>query len=114
MQLREPLLHLLFTPALLLPLVAAAAALLVWRLQRPVLPGLALALLAPLAVSTIYSPAATDALTAWLTRQMPAAALAAPPPLAPVLVLVGRGPDIAAATTAAAASYLNRQPGSVV
>jgi uncharacterized SAM-binding protein YcdF (DUF218 family) len=72
---------------------------------------LALALVMPLAVTTIYSPAATAAMTAWLTLQVPA--VAALPPHDPVLVLVGRGPDVASATTAAAASHLSRHPGSV-
>jgi hypothetical protein len=81
--LRELLLHLLFTPALLLPLVAGAAALLAWRLQQRLLPVLALDLLSTLAVSTIYSPAATATLTAWLTQQGPAIAVVAPPSRAP-------------------------------
>ena len=109
---RELLLNLLFTPALLLPLVAGGSALLAWALRWRSSAALALALLTPLAVSTIYSPIATALLTAWLQGPLPASA--APASTTPVVVLVGRGPDVAAATTAAAAHHLSLQPGSVV
>jgi hypothetical protein len=109
---RELLLHLLFTPALLLPLVAGGWVLLAWALRWRSPAVLALALLPPLAVSTIYSPIATALLTAWLQGPLPASA--APASTTPVVVLVGRGPDVAAATTAAAAHHLSRQPESVV
>ena len=109
---RELLLHLLFTPALLLPLVAGGSALLAWALRWRSPAVLAMALLPPLAVSTIYSPIATALLTAWLQGPLPAPA--APASTTPVVVLVGRGPDVAAATTAAAAHHLSLQPGSVV
>ncbi len=66
---RELFLHLLFTPVLLLPLLAGGSALLAWRLQwRPAVV-LAFALLIPLAVSTVCSPAATAAAFLRLNRQ---------------------------------------------
>jgi hypothetical protein len=71
----------------------------------------ALALLTPLAHSTIYSPIATTLLTAWLQGPLPAPA--APSSITPVVVLAGRGPDVVA-TTIAAAHHLSLQPGSVV
>jgi uncharacterized SAM-binding protein YcdF (DUF218 family) len=104
--LREPLLFLFHTPALLLPLLGLAVALLAWLLRLPRRARVPLALLVPLACSTLYSPFATAVLTAWLRTQLPA-----PSPSAaalPVVVLVGRGPEIAAATTAAAAARLSR------
>jgi len=104
--LRELLLKVLFTPALLLPLVATASALLAWRLHLHRSSMLALALLAPLAISTIYSPAATTLLSAWLQSQLPAPSAVAAG--LPVVVLVGRGPDIASASTAAAAPRLRQ------
>jgi uncharacterized SAM-binding protein YcdF (DUF218 family) len=109
---RELLLHLLFLPALLLPLVAGGWVLLAWALRWRSPAVLALALLSALAVSTIYSPIATALLTAWLQGPLPASAAPASTPT--VVVLVGRGPDVAAATTAAAAHHLSRQTGSVV
>jgi uncharacterized SAM-binding protein YcdF (DUF218 family) len=104
--LRELLLMVLFMPALLLPLVAAASALLAWRLHLHRSAILALALLTPLATSTIYSPAATTLLSAWLQNQLPAPSAVAAG--LPVVVLVGRGPDIAAASTATAAPRLSQ------
>jgi len=102
--LRELLLMVLYTPALLLPLVVAACALLAWQLHLHRSTSLALVLLAPLAVSSIYSPPATTLLSAWLQRQLPAPLTNSPG--LPVVVLVGRGPDVAAASTAAAAPWL--------
>ena len=101
---REPLLTLLFTPALSLPLAGAVALLLVWWLRPSRPTSLAVALLVPLALSAIYSSAATALLSAWLLAQLPAA-----PPhssAASVAVLVGRGPQVAAAATDLAAERL--------
>ena len=104
--LRDSLLHLVITPALLLPLIAAlalalgAAAGLRWP-AIALLSGLSVAV-----VSVLYSPLTTAALTAWLTSQLPK-----PPPPTPgpaLAVLVGRGPDIAAVTTALAAQMLRQ------
>ncbi len=104
--LREQLLMVLYSPQLFLPLVVAACALLAWQLHLHRSATLALLVLSPLAFSTIYSPAATSLLSAWLQSQLPA-----PVPAAaglPVVVLVGRGPDIAAASTAVAAPLLRQ------
>ncbi|MCT0249264.1 MAG: YdcF family protein [Cyanobacteria bacterium] len=99
--LREPILHLITTPALLLPLLAGLVLLLSatvglgWA-WRALVSGLAVALL-----SLLYSPLSTAALSAWLTSQLPAPS---PSPTGSALaVLVGRGPEIAAATTTLAA-----------
>jgi len=73
-ELRELLLWLLHTPALLLPLVGLIAAALAWRLQLSRLALGWLALLAPLGFSAIYTPLATALLTTWLHTQLP------PPP----------------------------------
>ena len=104
-ELREPLLTLLLTPALLLPLVGAFALLLAWwcRLPRLALP--AVALLSPL-ILLLYSPLATTLLSGWLMSQV----LPSPPAdgARPVAVLVGRGSAIAAATTEVAAGRLRR------
>jgi uncharacterized SAM-binding protein YcdF (DUF218 family) len=110
-ELRKPLLTLLLTPGLLLPLVGALALLLAWWWQLPRLALPAVALLAPLILSVLYSPLATTLLSGWLLAQLPPSA---PPPSAPtegarpVAVLVGRGSGIAAATTKAAADRLRQ------
>jgi uncharacterized SAM-binding protein YcdF (DUF218 family) len=103
--LRELLLGLVHTPALLLPLAAALALALAWWLQLPRLATAALALLLPLSLSAIYSPPATALLTGWLQSQLPVAPSSAP---AAVVVLLGRGDAIAAATTKAAATRLRQ------
>ncbi|MCP9929756.1 YdcF family protein [Cyanobium sp. AMD-g] len=104
--LRDSLLHLVTTPVLLLPLIAAlalalcAAAGLRWPVTA-LLSGLVVAL-----VSFVYSPLTTAALTAWLSSQLPQ-----PPPPVPgpaLAVLVGRSPEIAAASTALAARLLQQ------
>jgi len=105
------MLGLVQSPALLLPLVGLVAALMVSLLKIPLLQRLALMLLLPLVVSLIYSPIATQALSTWLQAQLPVTASLSPRPS--VVVLVGRGPAIAAATTAVAASELSRHPGAV-
>jgi uncharacterized SAM-binding protein YcdF (DUF218 family) len=64
------------------------------------------ALLAPLALSVLYSPLATTLLSGWLLAQVPPSAPA--DGARPVAVLVGRGSDIAAATTKAAADRLRQ------
>ena len=65
----------------------------------------ALALLLPLALSALYSPPATALLSGLLHSQLPAAPSSAP---AAVVVILGRGPAIAAATTRSAAVQLRR------
>jgi uncharacterized SAM-binding protein YcdF (DUF218 family) len=99
----------------LLPLVGGTALLLAWGLSLPHLAVLALAVLAPLAISLIYSTAATAWLSAWLLAQLPPAPAVAANPTAPVAVLVGRGPEVAAVTTRlAAARLLQGQVSAVV
>jgi uncharacterized SAM-binding protein YcdF (DUF218 family) len=108
--LRELLLHLFTTPALLLPLLAALALLLgvatglgwAWR---ALLSGVAVAL-----VSLLYSPLATAGLSAWLSSQLPKPPPPSlPPSPSPVLaVLVGRGVEISDATTSLAARLLRQ------
>jgi len=104
--LRDFLLQLLTTPALLLPLVASLVLLLCatarvgWAWQA------LLAGLAVLLASLLYSPLTTAVLSDWLDSQMPPAQ---PPSSGLTLaVLVGRGPQIAEATTAQAALLLRQ------
>ena len=103
---RDPLLSLLLTPALLLPLAGAVSLLLAWWLQLSRLAGLALVVLAPLALSALYTSATTAWLSGWLLTQLPPAPPA--PSASPVAVLVGRGPEVAAATTDLVAQLLRR------
>lgn len=111
--LRELLLLVLFSPPLLLPMAALASVFLgLWfRVPRRIL--ISVAVLLPVAASLIYSPAVTALLTIWLEHQQP-------PPLPlpltdeAVVVLVGRGPAIAKATTQAAAELLRSGKASVV
>jgi hypothetical protein len=58
--LRELLLSLVYTPALLLPLAAALGLALAWWWQLPRAGTTALALLLPLALSAFYSPSALN------------------------------------------------------
>jgi uncharacterized SAM-binding protein YcdF (DUF218 family) len=104
--LRDFLLHLFTTPVLVLSLVGGLALVLgasggLGRTARALLSALAVAF-----ISLIYSPLATAGLTAWLTSQLP---LPPPLPSGPALaVLVGRGPEIASATTALAAHLIEK------
>ncbi|MGB5135670.1 MAG: YdcF family protein [Prochlorococcaceae cyanobacterium] len=103
---RDALLQLVSTPALLLPLVGGLALVLcaVAGLGWPV--RASLSALAVVIVSLLYSPLTTAGLSAWLTSQLP---LPPPPSSGPALaVLVGRGPDVASATTALAAPLLQQ------
>ena len=102
--LRDALFSLLRTPALLVPLLGLLAPALAWRLQLPRRALLALALLVPLAFAAIYTPLATALLTSWLHTQLPSSP--APTTALPVVVIVGRDPPIATATTQAAATRL--------
>ena len=89
LQLREPLLAVGYQPWLLGPLLG----LLVWWIARRPLP----VVVAMVFIAVLYSPIGTTALSAWLQGQLPPSVPAA---LQPVAVLLGRGPQIAAATTA--------------
>jgi uncharacterized SAM-binding protein YcdF (DUF218 family) len=111
--LRELLLQVLFSPPLLLPLVVLVAVLLArwFKLRRAGL--IAVGVLAPSIVSLVHTPMATTLLTAWLQQQQPEPELLANTREA-VVVLVGRGPAIAGATTVAAAERLSSGEASVV
>jgi uncharacterized SAM-binding protein YcdF (DUF218 family) len=104
---RESLLTLLLTPGLLLPLAGCVALLLAWWLPFPRQAVLALALLSPLTLSILYSSTATALLSGWLLAQLPSAPPA--PSGLPVAVLVGRGPEVAAATTKVAVDRLRQR-----
>jgi uncharacterized SAM-binding protein YcdF (DUF218 family) len=110
---REPLLQLLLSPEWLLPLVAAVtlAMAVLWGQRRcaDLRSSVLLLSLPVLLLSVLYSPLATQGLAACLERLVPAAAPwpQAPQPL-PLAVLVGRGPTIAAATTAKAAQLMQQ------
>lgn len=106
--LREILLGVLFNPALLLPLLVAAVLIAAWLLHTPTLPAAFTALVVALAASMLYTPLATSLLTGWLLHQVPSAppnASAISSSRQAVVVLVGRGADIATATTRAAAMH---------
>ena len=113
LQLREPLLQLLYQPWLVLPLLGWIT----WRLSSP-LPALersAAVLLPVLCVALLYSPLGTAGLTAWLQRQLPPSPDPAPPEHPPaVVVLLGRGAKLAEATTAFAAAVVRRGGASAV
>ena len=107
LQLREPVLQLLYQPWLVLPLLGWIT----WRLSSP-LPALgrsAAVLLPVLCVALLYSPLGTAGLTAWLQRQLPPSPDPAPSEHSPaIVVLLGRGPQVAEATTALAAVVMRR------
>lgn len=101
----EPLLQLLYQPWLVLPLLGGLS----WWLSRP-LPTLArlTAVVASMVlVALLYSPIGTVWLTAWLEQQLPPSSDSAPRESVPaVAVLVGRGPQVADATTVVAAGLV--------
>jgi uncharacterized SAM-binding protein YcdF (DUF218 family) len=101
---RESLLHLLFTPGLVLPLLAgllwiATGALPIARSLRGCLMAAAL-----VSASLLYTPLGTSLLSSWLLDQLPPPTAAQPS----VAVLVGRGPEIARITTSLAAGLERR------
>ena len=107
LQLREPVFQLLYQPWLVLPLIGWIT----WRLSSP-LPALgrsAAVLLPVLCVALLYSPLGTAGLTAWLQRQLPPSPDPPPSEHSPaIVVLLGRGPQVAEATTALAAVVMRR------
>jgi uncharacterized SAM-binding protein YcdF (DUF218 family) len=107
---REVLLKLFFTPGLFLPLLTLFSIALGWSWRLGSLTISFLSLLVPLAVSTLYSPLATSVLSAWLLHQVPAPSPTTTIPA--VAVLVGRGTDIAGATTFVAADRLRQGQAS--
>lgn len=116
-QLREPLLSLLQEPTLLLPLAAALVLAVSWRLAWLLRWTLLVVVLVPLILSGIYSPASTAALERWLAGQLPSA-MPLPPArshaAASVAVIPGRGPVVAAATTAKAAELIRDHRAAAV
>ena len=110
LQLREPLLQLLYQPWLVLSLLGGFS----WWLSRP-LPTqarLTAVVALMLLMSLLYSPMGTAWMTAWLEQQLPPSADPAPRQTLPaVAVLVGRGPQVRDATTTAAAALV--QSGAV-
>lgn len=103
--LRELLLQVLFSPPLLLPLVALGAVVMARQFKLPRAGQIGVGVLAPALVSLLYTPMTTALLTAWLEHQQPEAK-PLPNMGEAVVVLVGRGPGIAEATTKAAAQRL--------
>lgn len=111
-QWRELALAVVHTPWLLLPLLALMVVLLLrplplgW-LQR----GVVLAVVV-MSASLLYSPLATGLLSHWLDQQVPQASIGLGP--SAVVVIPGRGPQIAAATTQRAAQLLAEHKASLV
>ena len=106
LQLREPVLQLLYQPWLVLPLLGWIT----WRLSSP-LPALgrsAAVSLPVLCVALLYSPLGTAGLTACSPDPAPTEHSPA------IVVLVGRGPQVAEATTALAAVVVRRGGASAV
>jgi uncharacterized SAM-binding protein YcdF (DUF218 family) len=101
----------LFTPWLLSLLLGALVAVLLVVLPLPlrwwsrgliVISGVVL-------VNAIYSPMATEWLSSWLASQLPAPIESLEEAKLPVAVLVGRGPNIAKATSSEAARLLKQR-----
>lgn len=111
-QLREPLLHLLNTPWLLLPAFALLSLWFTTALRIGLICASLITTTLVLLVSGFYSPLATKLLTAWLTAQLPPSELTRSESAkqAPVVVLVGRGEQIAKGTTALASLVVRVQP----
>lgn len=110
--LREALLFVLGEPVLVLPSLFLISYLVFWPLPLSRSTAVVLCLFVSFSASLLYSPLATLALDHWLTRQLPHGSDQSSPPGSPlpVAVLLGRGPDIAAVTTAVAvAAYQRRE-----
>ena len=115
-QLREPLLHLLNTPCLLLPALALLSLGLTGVLRIGLMRASLITTTLVVLVSGLYSPLATKLLTGWLTAQLPPSHLKPSESAKPaaVVVLVGRGAQIARGTTALAALVVRDQPVAAV
>jgi uncharacterized SAM-binding protein YcdF (DUF218 family) len=110
LELRGPLLNVLFTPWLLSLLLGALIAVLLVVLPLPLRwwsRGL-IVMSGVLLVNAIYSPLATEWLSGWLSSQLPAPVERIESAPLPVAVLVGRGPNIAKATSREAARLLKQ------
>ena len=110
---RENFLGILLSPSTCLLLIGIFSSFLCWQLPFTRKSQLVLSLLIPLLISSIYSPAATSLLTYFLENQVPETA-ALDTNILPVIVLVGRGPIVAAATTEAAALLFNQHKAQAV
>ena len=110
---RECLLRILYSPSLFLLLVGIFSSLICWHLPFTRKSQLVLTLLIPLLISSIYSPAATSLFTYFLENQVPETT-PFDANISPVIVLVGRGPTVAAATTEAAALLINQHKAQAV
>lgn len=102
---RECLLRILYSPSLFLLLVGISSSLICWHLPFARKTQLAISLLIPLLISSIYSPFATSLFTNFLNNQVPKT-FDLSTNITPIVVLVGRGPIVAAATTKAAAHLI--------
>ena len=111
-QLRESLLHLLNTPWLLLPAFVLLSLGLTTALRIGLIRASLITTTLVVLVSGLHSPLATKLLTAWLTAQLPRSDLIRSESAiqAPVVVLVGRGEQIARGTTALASLVVRDQP----
>jgi uncharacterized SAM-binding protein YcdF (DUF218 family) len=110
---RECLLGILYSPSLFLLLVGIFSSLICWHLPFTRKSQLVLTLLIPLLISSFYSPAATSLFTYFLENQVPETT-PFDANISPVIVLVGRGPTVAAATTEAAALLINQHKAQAV
>jgi uncharacterized SAM-binding protein YcdF (DUF218 family) len=110
---RENLLSILYSPSLFLLLTGIFFSLVCGQLPIARKFQLALSLFIPLLFSSIYSPAATRLLTYFLETQVPKT-IDLSTNKTSVIVLVGRGPIVAAATTEAAGLLFNQHKAQAV
>lgn len=110
---RESLLRVVYTPALFLFVIGIFSSVACWQLPFTRRIQLVLSLLITLLFSSIYSPPATSLFTYFLENQLPESTVVNSNIL-PVIVVVGRGPIVAAATTEAAAHLFNQHKAQAV
>ena len=110
---REYLLKILYFPFLFILITGITSSLICWYLPLTRKSQLALSLLLPLLLSSIYSPAATRLFTYFLENQVPKT-INLSTTIMPVIVIVGRGPIVAAATTESAALLFNQHKAQAV
>ena len=110
---REGLLRVVYTPAIFLFVIGIVSSVACWHLPFSRRIQLVLSLLITLLFSSIYSSPATSLLTYFLANQLPESTVFNTNIL-PVIVVVGRGPIVAAATTEAAALLFNQHQAQAV
>ena len=110
---RDRLLEAIYSPALFLFIIGIASSVACWQLQFTRKSLLALSLLIPLLISSIYTPVATSLFTHFLENQVPETT-PFDTNISPVIVLVGRGPIVAVATTEAAALHFKQHKAQAV